>query len=67
MSKGSHRRPQRVGADAMADNWMQAFGSKWQARLANGEVLCTKKTCEEARDYALDYLPEGVEATIVRA
>ena len=68
MSKGSSRRPQRVGSDIMADNWQNIFnpGDKRESRLANGEVICTKKTYEEARDCALDYLPEGVQATIVK-
>ena len=68
MSKGSARRPMRVGSDIMADNWQNIFnpGDKRESRLASGEVICTKKTYEEARDYALDYLPEGVQATIVK-
>ena len=29
MGKGSDRRPQKVGVDTMAANWMDTFGSKW--------------------------------------
>jgi len=66
MSKGSSRRPQRVGSDVMADNWMQAFGSKWEARLSSGAVVCCKPTYKQARDYALDNLPEGVKFSVVK-
>ncbi len=68
MSKGSARRSSQVSHETECANWMSIFtpGDKWESRLANGDVICTKKTYEEARDYALNYLPEGVEATIVK-
>ena len=68
MSKGSSRRPSQVSREQESANWMNIFepGDKWEARLTNGEVICTKRTYEEARNHALDYLPEGVNATIVK-
>ena len=68
MSKGSARRPSQVSYGQESASWMNIFepGDKWEARLTNGAVLCTKHTYEEARDCALDYLPEGVNATIVK-
>jgi len=53
MSKGSGRRPQRVGQDVMADNWMGCFGDKWECRDAAGKVLSEGSTHDSAIKKAL--------------
>lgn len=67
MSKGSNRRPQRVGDDVMADNWQQAFGDQWELKDLEGNVISSHSTYEKARNAGLRHFPVGQDFAVVLA
>ena len=69
MSKGSARRPMRVGSDIMADNWQNIFTPKrrWECRLLDGTVIGAAGTFEEARELGLDSTTDDVTFSVVES
>jgi len=68
MSKGSGRRPQRVGSDVMADNWKNIFekGREWAAYDLDGKMLGKpKRTFEEAHQAGLDSTANDITFSVM--
>ncbi len=66
MSKGSGRRPAQVSQEQEADNWMQAFGDKWNLKDLEGNVISSHKSYELARDAGLKHFPIGEDFSVLK-